>query len=269
MDSGSVVPAQSVTSLKAQNIFNTVANAAGCSPSASNVLDCLRAAPYSTFLNAVQSVPSAFGYRSLDLSYLPRPDSHDSFFSVSPEQAVLNGKYAKVPIIIGDQEDEGTLFSLSQSNITTDAQLKTYLASFYTTASATNVNNYINTYPDDPTAGSPFRTGNNNNIYPEFKRLAAILGDAAFNLQRRLLLNSISGNVKCWSYIASYLYNLPVLGTFHSIDTNEVYNDFPNSGVAASIQTFYTGFIVNQDPNSIQTASTSQQNWNQYTTSNL
>ncbi|KAK6409429.1 hypothetical protein LTR81_016217 [Elasticomyces elasticus] len=112
MDSGSITPANNVTTPKAQTVYDTVVANAGCSSSA-NTLACLRKIDYTTFLNAVNSVPATFGYRSVDLSYLPRPDAGDKFFSRSPDLSVASGAFAKVPIIIGDQQDEGTLFRSS------------------------------------------------------------------------------------------------------------------------------------------------------------
>lgn len=256
MDSGSVVPANDVTTSKAQVVYDSVVSAAGCSAS-SDTLACLRAAPYTTFLNAVNSVPNIFSYRALDLSYLPRPDPSNSFFSISPDQAVKDGQYVKVPIIIGDQEDEGTLFSLVQSNITNTAQLTTYLQSYFP-QSASLIPGLVATYPDNAPDGSPFRTGLLNEIYPEFKRLAAILGDITFMLTRRSYLASVASTLPgqaAYSYIDSHLYGTPVLGTFHASDILEAYFDTPDAITAATFQTYYTSFINYLDPNQISTAS--------------
>ena len=130
MNSGSIVPAVEVSHPKAQAVYDVVVNAAGCSGS-SDTLECLRTIDYETFMRAADSVPGLFSYQSIALAYLPRPDPSSSFFPVSPEVANQNGNYAKVPMIAGDQEDEGPLFSLVQSNITTDAQLLDYVASAF------------------------------------------------------------------------------------------------------------------------------------------
>ena len=102
MDSGSIIPALDVASEPATNVFNTVVQNAGCA-SIDDVLDCLRALDYSDYLRAANSVPSIIGYRSLDLSYLPRPDPKDGgFYSENPVDAITGGSFAKVPIIIGE-----------------------------------------------------------------------------------------------------------------------------------------------------------------------
>lgn len=91
----------------------------------------------------------------------------------------------KVPVIIGDQEDEGTLFSLFQLNITTNAQLIDYLTPFFPANPNARqaVTGLLAQYPDQPFLGqpanSPFRTGGLNSLYPQYKRIAAVLGDVS------------------------------------------------------------------------------------------
>lgn len=271
MNSGSLTPADPVTAPQAQAIYNKVVADAGCS-SASDTLACLRSKDYTTFLNAATSVPAISGYRSVDLSYLPRPDPGNSFFPQSPEVALKAGKFAKVPVIIGDQEDEGTLFALSQSNITTNDQLIQYLATYFPgdPNAVADVTGLVANYPDQPLlgqpAGSPFNTGALYNIYPQFKRLAAILGDFTFTLTRRSYLSVASSQVPAWSFLATYFQGTPVLGTFHASD---ILYDYGILGPAAfptvTIQTYYINFINNLDPNTGATAP-GLINWPKYTT---
>lgn len=105
MDSGSITPTESVNGVKAQNIFDTVVEAAGCASVASSAkLECLRRVDYDIFVNASNSVPSYLGYNSLAFSYAPRPDGR--ILTASPEVLAQTGKYATVPMIIGNQENE-------------------------------------------------------------------------------------------------------------------------------------------------------------------
>jgi carboxylesterase type B len=123
----------------------------------------LRTVSYETLLKATTSVPGIFDYQSLALSYLPRPDG--KALTKSPEFLAQSGTYAPVPFIGGDQEDEGTLFSLSQSNISTTQQIFDYLGAYvFHDAMEEQLQQLVATYPDDPAAGSPFRTGPLNNI---------------------------------------------------------------------------------------------------------
>lgn len=109
MNSGSITPTEPVNGVKAQRIFDTVVEAAGCALEAaagsdSAKLECLRGVDYDTFLNASNSVPSYLGYNSLAFSYAPRPDGR--ILTASPEVLAQTAKYAAVPIIIGNQENE-------------------------------------------------------------------------------------------------------------------------------------------------------------------
>ncbi|TVY48690.1 putative secreted lipase [Lachnellula occidentalis] len=259
MDSGSIIPADPVDCPKAQVVYDTVVKAAGCS-GASSTLDCLRGLDYQTFLGATNSVPGILSYTSVDLSYLPRPDG--TVLTLSPEVSISQGKYAKVPFIIGDQEDEGTLFALFQSNITTTAQLIDYLSTvFFNDATTEQVTALVATYPDDPSDGSPFRTGILNEFYPQFKRLAAILGDLTFTLTRRYFLNMVSTEVPSWSYLASYDYGTPVLGSFHAGDILQVFYGILPNYASASIHDYYFSFVHTMDPNN----GSSYAEWPQWT----
>lgn len=250
MDSGSIVPAQPVDSPKAQAIYDSVVAAGGCQDS-NSTLDCLRSLPYDQFLNAANSVPGMFSYNSVALSYLPRPDG--TVLTQSPEILVRKNSYAAVPMIIGDQEDEGTVFSLLQTNLTSTEAISQYLNDMYfEEATLDQVRQLVQTYPDDPAAGSPFRTGHANELYPGFKRLSAILGDVVFTLARRTFLadaNLTNPEVPAWSYLSSYGHGMPFLGTFHSSDVAQVFYGIPSNFASRAIQTYYINFINSQDPN--------------------
>lgn len=183
MHSGTVLPVDEVNSTQAQATYDQVVRKAGCS-SSNSTLDCLRNVPYQTLWDAVNTLPIFFSYSSLALPFLPRPDPTDDFYPVSPELAVEAGKYTRIPIIAGDQQDEGTLFSLAASNITTSDLLVEHVQMFYPAAKRIDIENLIATYPQDALAGSPFGTDNCTAIYPQYKRISALLGDAAFTLRR-------------------------------------------------------------------------------------
>ncbi|KAJ7717346.1 hypothetical protein B0H16DRAFT_1740638 [Mycena metata] len=94
-----------------------------------------------------------------------------------------------------DDDDEGTLFSLSNTNITTDEE---FIATLY---------------PDDPTQGSPFDTGLANQLTPQFKRLAAFQGDYLFTGTRRFLLEHASK-----TQMNKRGKSTPVVGMYHTSD---------------------------------------------------
>lgn len=250
MNSGSIVPADPVDGEKGQAVYDAVVAHGGCE-SADDTLECLRGLEYTDFLNAANSVPGLLSYHSVALSYLPRPDG--TVFTQSPELAAQKGEYAPVPFIVGDQEDEGTLFALFQSNITTTDQLVDYFKElFFYHASTDQLSTLIDTYPDTVEDGSPFRTGTSNNWYPQFKRLAAILGDLTFTLTRRLFLDyaiAAKPDVPAWSYLASYDHGTPILGTFHGSDLLQVFYGILPNHASRSIHSYYLSFVYDLDPN--------------------
>lgn len=250
MNSGSVVPAAPVDGAKGQEIYDTVVANAGCS-AASDTLECLRGLDYDVFLDAANSVPGLLSYNSLALSYLPRPDG--TVLPDSPEVLVASGQYHAVPMINGDQEDEGTLFALFQPNLTTTARLVSYLQEYYfEDATTAELTTFVNTYSTSLSAGSPFRTGIFNEIYPGFKRRAAILGDLVFTLTRRLFLSAAAAanpDVPAWSYLSSYDYGTPILGTLHGSDLLQVVFGLVPNNAMRSIRTYYFNFLYNLDPN--------------------
>lgn len=71
------------------------------------------------------SIPASTSYQSIALAYTPR--SIGKALKASSDTLPRTRKFAKVPFIIGDQEDEGTIFSLAQNNITTTSQLVDYI----------------------------------------------------------------------------------------------------------------------------------------------
>ncbi|KAI3392412.1 hypothetical protein diail_5739 [Diaporthe ilicicola] len=250
MDSGSIVPADPVDCPKGQLVYDTVVETGGCS-GASDTLACLRALPYEKFLDAANSVPGFLGYQSVALSYLPRPDG--TVLPDSPEVLASSGRYAAVPMINGDQEDEGTIFTLFTSNLTTTEDLLEYLKTYYfNSATTAQLEALLDTYPQDITQGSPFRTSLLNELYPQFKRISALLGDLVFTLSRRGFLqvtDTINPSVPSWSYLASYDYGTPFLGTFHGSDLLQVFFGLYDNYAAKSIRTYYYNFLYNLDPN--------------------
>ncbi|KAG7107484.1 secreted lipase like protein [Verticillium longisporum] len=253
MNSGSMVPADPVDCPKGQAVYDLVVKEAGCAGKA-DTLNCLRDVPYQTFLKAVTSTPGILSYSSVALSYLPRPDG--KVLTQSPDILAATGKYAAVPMIIGNQEDEGTLFGLFQPNLTTTDRFVNYLQKlFFNGATKAQLTTLVNTYDNGVAAviaGSPHRTVLLNEIFPGFKRRAAVLGDLVFTLTRRAFLSLTKAahpDVPAWSYLATYNYGTPILGTFHGSDLLQVFYGILPNYASRQIRTYYTNFVHDLDPN--------------------
>ena len=156
-------------------------------------------------------------------------------------------------MIVGDQEDEGTLFALFQPNLTTADKVVDYFSKyFFTSASKDQLNRLVRSYRPYISGGSPHRTLLLNEWYPGFKRLAALLGDLTFTLTRRLFLEAtVKANpeVPSWSYLSSYNYGTPIMGTFHGSDLLQTFYGLLPNNAARSTRTYYYNFLHNLDPN--------------------
>ena len=217
--------------------------------------------------------------QSLRLAWVPRVDGN--FLKDSPAQLILQGSVAGIPMISGDCDDEGTLFTLSLLNITsviialrcasivltiyyfcrTDAETKAYIHSNYIPdATSDEVDSLLALYPSDITQGSPYGTSILNAITPQYKRLAALQGDLVFQAPRRFFLQQRSGMQPIWTYRTSahllVPYNhltiytivtkrfkvVPILGSFHGSDLLTMYT-------ASDMTDYLINFVAHGDPN--------------------
>ncbi|KAB8290773.1 hypothetical protein EYC80_008410 [Monilinia laxa] len=158
MDSGAITSAAAVDGPRAQAVYDQVVLTSGCANS-THSLSCLRSVDYNTYLAATLSPPSTSSYNSIAIAYPPRPDYRGGVLPFSPELLAQKDLFPPTPFIVGDQEDEGTLFSQVQSNISTTADLETYFHTIlFPNATQSQTSTLISSYPDDPSFGSPFVT---------------------------------------------------------------------------------------------------------------
>ena len=256
MNSGSSIPVEPVDGEAAQEVFDAVAEAGGCGAAAAgpDSLECLRGLPYEDLLNATNAAPSLLTHTGIAFSFPPRPDASDSFVSASPEQAIREGRVARVPAVAGNQADEGTFFGLALYNGTTGSALVArHLGPFWRGARRAALEGLVATYPADPAAGSPFGTGDANQLYPGFKRNAAVVGDAVFVMQRRHQLEHTAARAPAWSFLANYRHAAGTLGTGHGTDLVMLASGRPEVPYAHVLQ-YYVSFVHYLDPNGIAEA---------------
>ncbi|KAJ7651345.1 sterol esterase [Roridomyces roridus] len=188
----------------------------GCN-SADDTLACLKAVPFEQFMESVNRTPNLFWYSSLMNVWRPRVDGE--VLVTDPLVSVMRGQYAKVPIITGTCEDEGTVFSMSTLNITTNEQFEEYIHSNYLPhATPAQVKRIAELYPQDPAQGSPFDTGDANAITPQYKRLASFQGDYIFTGSRRFLLQQAAKTQPAWSWVNKRDKGTPTYGASHGSD---------------------------------------------------
>uniref|UniRef100_A0A8H7XSW5 Carboxylic ester hydrolase n=1 Tax=Psilocybe cubensis TaxID=181762 RepID=A0A8H7XSW5_PSICU len=240
MQSGATIPVGDITN--GQKYYDAVVKETGCT-GASDTLDCLRTIPYAKLKAAINKSPGIFAYQSLNLAWLPRTDG--VFLTDNPQNLVQQGKVAKIPYVTGNCDDEGTLFSLANLNVTTDAQFKSYLKNtFLPGTSNAQIDKIAKLYPNDITAGSPFNTGIFNAVTPQFKRLAAFQGDGVFQAPRRWMLQHTASKQNVWVFVSKRLKGIPGLGAFHFSDILNVYGGGDMAG-------HLIRFVNKLDPNPV------------------
>ncbi|KZP26795.1 alpha beta-hydrolase [Athelia psychrophila] len=253
MESGSPLQVGDIT--HGQPYFDAIVSETGCS-SAADKLDCLRKVPYVTLVAAMNKSPGIYGSYQVSIIFTWPPRVDGNFITDNPQVLIAAGKVAAVPMISGDCDDEGTLFSLTTLNITTTAQFGQWLqTTWFPQAPASAVNRILEMYPEDPTLGSPFNTGTNNSLTAQYKRIAAFQGDIVYQATRRYLLNAQSGKQNIWSYLYKRYKDLAALGSLHASDNPDIY-------AGKALADYLINFVTNLDPNGDTNVP-----WPQYTTS--
>ncbi|KAJ6543600.1 carotenoid ester lipase precursor [Mycena vulgaris] len=238
-------PISTGTVVDGQADYDGLVAANNCTGSA-DTLECLRRVPFDAFMASVNHTADLLSFSSLRLVWEPRVDG--DVVVQNPLVAVTKGLYAKIPIMTGDSDDEGTVFSLSNTNITTNDEFISYIHSNYLpSATPAQLANISALYPDDPTQGSPFNTGTANEFAPQFKRLAAFQGDYVFVGARRFFLQHASATQKAWSWLNTRGKSTPVVGAFHGSDV-PIWFSAPNSTDTFEVDAFIN-FINTLDPN--------------------
>lgn len=211
-----------------QDLFDDMVRYVGCDGAADKIA-CLREAPYEKIFAHANTVNNFFGFRSLASAWTLRPDG--KFLTESPDKLVAAGKIANVPILYGDMENEGTLFSLiNPVNLTTTELVKDYFKTYWwPKVTEQQLDRLMELYPTqiENFPASPL---------PQYERLSALIGDYSFEAQRRSLLAKVTAPK--WNYQTKFsvplsvlgdslvgkllgqlkLTNIPYLGSFHASD---------------------------------------------------
>ncbi|PCH44099.1 sterol esterase [Wolfiporia cocos MD-104 SS10] len=207
-----------------------------------DTLKCLRHAPFEQLMAAINATPSYINYTSLNLTWKPRIDGH--ILTRDPFHSLEIGLYSKVPIVAGDCDDEGTIFSLTTLNVTTDEEFLDYIHTMLLPyASDAEMKAIGEAYPADPSLGSPYDTGSKYNITPQYKRLASFQGDFDFHAPRRLMLNITSRTQDTWAFLFKRNKE-PFVGSYHTSDIAEFFTNIDYIGMDSLIN-----FANNLDPN--------------------
>nr|VWO96474.1 Carboxylic ester hydrolase (EC [Ganoderma boninense] len=257
MSAGSPLPTGDIEEL--QLFYDQIVDAAGCGGT-SDTLACLRQVPADNLAAAANAVPNLFSYSGLATPWAPRADG--IFLTAPPQHLVLAGQVADVPFITGDALDEGTIFATGSWNVTTEQEFHDYVHEyFFSRTPQALLEPLYSLYPADPAAGSPFGTGDDNQLAPMYKRMAAFQGDVVFQAPRRFFLDQRSSKQPSWSYIG-HTGNSQGLGYAHGSDLIPAF-------MGAALADYIIRFVATLDPNGDSangTASASAVYWPQYDT---
>ncbi|KZP15052.1 alpha beta-hydrolase [Athelia psychrophila] len=240
-ESGAPIPAGSYT--HGQKWYDGAVEATNCT-AAKDTLECLREADVGVLQAYFETTPSKLSYQALPSAWLPRVDG--KYLKDDPQQLVLKGSVANIPFISGNDDDEGTLFSLYTTNITTDADFREWVQSdYFPNATTAEIDLILKLYPSDPTVGSPFDTGTNNTLYPQYKRISAFQGDVVFQAPRRFYLQHRASLQKAWSYLDKRGKAASSLGAQHGTDITSMYG----TGNGTELQDYVINFAYHLNPN--------------------
>ncbi|KAH8810799.1 triacylglycerol lipase [Xylogone sp. PMI_703] len=226
--------------------YKTLLNETGCADD-SNSLQCLRKLPFST-LNAVLNNTQCFSANS----------------EIQSTQ-LRDGRFVKVPILIGTNTDEGSSFGVKGLNTTAD---------FNKAISANGPDNATISiidlmYPDIDEIGIPstYHGPLTPSLGAQFKRSAAFYGDIKMHFPRRLTsLTWAHHNVPAYTYRFNVIVNgvalSPAATHFQEVafafDNLEglgyAVNPFENEpasfgSLAKLMSRMWVAFVVSMDPN--------------------
>lgn len=192
LESGSAVGAPLNGTDWYQHMYDNLADSVGCAD-AENTLQCLRDVPYETI--------APYGYQGLEWFHV----IDGSFIPRYGQQSLREGKFVKIPLILGTNTDEG----FGVNGVNTDTQAINQLVH----SKRWNVNESVaetllNLYPNDPALGEPYGWG--NRTWPQYglqyKRYQSIATDLTMYAPRRLLAQSMSDYV---DDVYSYRWDAP------------------------------------------------------------
>jgi carboxylesterase type B len=179
-----------------QGMYKNLTASVGCANS-TNTLQCLRDVPYETI--------APYGYVGLEWFHV----IDGSFIPRYGQESLLSGKFAKIPLILGTNTDEG----FGVNGVNTDAQaIEQLLTSKRWNVDEEQARHILELYPNEPTLGEPYGWG--NRTWPElglqYKRYQSIATDLTMYAPRRLLAERMSDHI---DDVYSYRWDAPKFNT--------------------------------------------------------
>lgn len=215
-----------------QEYFEALLKKTDCD-GACDALACLRELPWET-LNNVFNGTTPMNVTSPDLSAVIDGD----FITGPPVELLKAGKFAHVPLLMGNNFDEGTAYG--KHGINTTAQFEDYLKTL--DLGEEQISNITSLYPDDPALGIPASligrpVGSLLSYGEQWKRSAAFAGDYQQHAGRRLLAEVYSAaDLPVYTYLWNVYVNgvPPILGATHFQEVAFVFNNTEGVGYSSN-----------------------------------
>ncbi|OBT93878.1 hypothetical protein VE01_08506 [Pseudogymnoascus verrucosus] len=242
--------------------FDQFVSDASCAGSADE-LECLRSQNTTTLQAANKGRPYPGQSKSPNWYWTPTIDG--DFLQDYPYKLLEQGKFVKVPIMVGDDTDEGTSFADNAASL---ADVATFMTRNYPRLSANDTDAINAQYP----LMSPLPKHN-----PYFPSASAAYGESTFICPGNFICNSFATHVspnKVWNYrynVNSTNYDDAGLGVVHTIETQAVFGpgnvgETPAADIQSGITTvnrnivpvvmnYWISFVRALDPNTYRFAS--------------
>ncbi|KAK3945319.1 hypothetical protein QBC46DRAFT_455519 [Diplogelasinospora grovesii] len=269
-----------------QTAYDTLVGRTSCAGNASDTLGCLRGLPFSEIDAALNETD--LGQQPLGQGRWP-PVLDGDFIADHPSNQLRDGRFVRVPVLIGTNTDEGTAFESGFSNgskVDTDADIAAAIRNIIgpdaTKQTGKTVDELVGelmyTYPNIEAIGIPgldkFGVIKGNTTLADmvglqYRRAGAVFGDFMMQyMRRRANLAWSQYGVPSWSYRFDVVVNgVPaIVGATHFQEVAFVFYNLGGDGyfqanpfdvennkefaaLAKTMSDAWVSFVTNQDPN--------------------
>ena len=237
--------------------YDPIVRAANCS-GASDTLACLRTVPTETLVAIFNStVTASIPSWGMEID--------GDFIQENAREALLAGRFIRVPVLHGQNHDEGTIFSMTGVNTDEDFFARVRER----TSDNATLHQIAALYPDIPELGIPSTLQGRPpaSLGSQYKRISAFVTDVMWHAPRRLTSRILTGhNVPNWGYMFNVRPNgIPLSsGASHFTEVSFMFHNilgvgYPVSPFANTPQSYkhvsdlmsryWVNFIVDGDPN--------------------
>lgn len=254
---GPINPYRYNTPAEWDRYYDPIVRAANCSD-ASDTLACLRTVPTDALVAVFNSsVTASIPSWGMEID--------GDFIRENAREALVAGRFIKVPVLHGQNHDEATILAITGVNSDKD---------FFTrvrerTPDNATVHQIAKLYPDVPALGIPSTLEGRPpaSLGSQYKRISAFVTDVMWHAPRRLTSQILTGhNVSNWNYMFNVRPNgIPLSsGASHFTEVSFMFHNilgvgYPQSPFANTPQSYkkvsdlmsryWVNFIVDGDPN--------------------